>query len=179
VDLHGAGRKLKENDMETATLYHRDGHAKIFTVAEISRMASCGQIGAGRDWSSVKPPPPGWERETPKYRATRDLRPAERARYRLESPFGAVFNSEIWQYATREIKAGEIIETKEWPHPTFMPLNYGAERVLEFFNTRMKSRMTTSPWHGDGLRLDDGMSGKIIVSAATPQLQPMNLRPVA
>jgi hypothetical protein len=164
---------------KTATIYHRDGREKTVEVHEASRLAGAGQAGAGKDWSFVKPPPAGWERVVPKYRVTRDLRPAERARYRLESPFGTVLDSEIWQYGTRAYKAGEIIESKEWPHASFLPLNYGAERVLEFFNTRMKSRMTTSPWFGDSLRLDDGLSGTIVVSVVPPQLKPMDLRPVS
>ena len=164
----------------TETLYHRDdGHAQIFAVAEIARMASCGQVGAGKVWSSVKPPPPGWEREVPKYRVARDVRQAERARYRLEPPFGTGFESDVWQYGERAYAAGEIIETKEWPHPSFAPLNYSAEKVLDFFNTRMKSRLATTPWHIDRLRLDDGLTGNLVVQAAAPQLQPMDMRPAS
>jgi hypothetical protein len=107
------------------------------------------------------------------------MRPAERARYRFEPPFGTILDSGVWQYGTRAYKAGEIIETTAWPHPSFMPLTYGAERVLEFFNTRMKSRLTTSPWFGDSLRLDDGLTGAPIVSAAPPQLKQMDLRPAS
>jgi hypothetical protein len=164
---------------KTATIYHRDGREKTVDVHEASRLAGAGKVGAGRDWSFVKPPPAGWERDVPKYRVTRDVRPAERARYRLEPPFGTVFNSEIWQYGTREIKAGEIIETKEWPHPSFVPLNYGAEKVLAFFNSRMKSRLTTSPWLGDSVRLDDGLTGPGITQPVVQQLQPMDLRPAS
>jgi hypothetical protein len=149
--------------MKTTTIYHVDGSEKEVDIHEASRLTGAGQVGADKDWSFHKPPPLNWEREVPRYKATRDLRPAEVARYRMEPPLGTVFNSQIWQYATREIKADEIIESKDWPHPSFAPLNYGAEKVLEFFNTRMKSRMTTSPWFGDSLRLDDGLCGTIVV----------------
>jgi hypothetical protein len=33
-------------------------------------------------------------------------------------------------------------------------LNYSAAKVLDFFNTRMKSRLHRSPGRGDRLRLD-------------------------
>ena len=152
--------------MQTSTtIYHRDGREKTVDVHEASRLSGAGTVGAGKDWSFVKPPPAGWERVVPKYRVTRDVRPAERARYRFEPPFSTVFDPSVWQYADRAYTANEIIETKCWPAASFAPLNYGAERVLEFFNARMKSRLTTSPWYGDGLRLDDGLTGNIIVSA--------------
>jgi hypothetical protein len=175
LDLHGASRKLKENDMNTGTiaLYDRDGHEQTFTAAEISRMASCGQVGAGKDWTSVAPPPIGWEKIIPKYLATRDLRPAERARYRLEPPFSTVFDSEIWQYSDRTYyKANEEITTKSWPHPSMKPLNYSAERVLAFFNSRIKSRLATTPWHIDRLRLDDGLTGTVTIVDRSRSPQP-------
>ena len=159
--------------MQTSTtIYHRDGREKTVDIHEASRLAGAGTVGAGKDWSFVKPPPAGWERVVPKYRVTRDVRPAERARYRFEPPFETIFESDVWQYGERAYKASEneIIFTKAWPHPSFHPLNYSAERVLEFFNSRMKSRLTTSPWCGDGLRLDDGLSGSAI--------QPIAVKPI-
>jgi hypothetical protein len=134
VDLHRPGRKLKKGNLTmntgTQTLYHRDGHEETFDLDKIARMASCGQVGAGKDWSSVAPPPAGWRNEVPKYRARRDIQPTERARYRTEPPFGTGFGSDRWQYGTREIKRGEIIETKDWPHPSFEPLNYELSQNL-------------------------------------------------
>jgi hypothetical protein len=144
---------------KTTTIYHRDGRERTLDVHEASRLVGAGTIGANKDWSFYKPPPPGWEREIPKYRATRDLHPAPKERYRHEPPFGMTMDSDCWQYATRPVKAGEIIETKEWPHPSFHPLNYGAGKVLEFFNRSPKSRLTQTPWHGSSIRLDDGMTG--------------------
>lgn len=104
-------------------------------------------------------PPPGWERETPKYRATRDIHPTTKARFRLEPPFASLSDSDVWQYGEQPIKAGEILETRAWPHPSFRPLNYGAGKVLDFFNSRQKSRLPLSPWRGDRIVLDDGLTG--------------------
>jgi hypothetical protein len=84
--------------------------------------------------------------------------------------FGFAFGrstSDAWQYGTRIIKAGETIETREWPHPSFFPLNYAAQKVPEFFNTRQKSRLPKSPCHGDRLRLSDGLSGPGILIEPT------------
>jgi hypothetical protein len=124
-------------------------------------------------------PFPGWEREVPRYRATREVRPGEKARFRFEPPFALASDSDIWQYATRPISAGETIETKEWPHPSFRPLNYAAGKVLDFFNMRQKSRLARSPWEGDRLRLDDGLTGNEPALAVPPQLKPMELRPTS
>jgi hypothetical protein len=124
-------------------------------------------------------PPPGWEREMPKYRVLRDIHPAEKARFRFEPPFASASDSSTWQYGTRILKAGEIVETGEWPHNSFFALNFSARKVLEFFRTRQKSRMQRSPWAGERLRLDDGLTGNLVVQAAAPQLQPMDLRPAS
>jgi hypothetical protein len=159
---------------KTATIYQLDGREQTLDVLEAARLVGPRQVGAGKGWSFVKPPPLGWEREVPKYRVRRDLLPAERDRYRFESPFDM---GERWQYGTRAIKAGEIIETKDWPHASFIPLNYGAERVLAFFNTAIKSRMTNSPWHFGALRLDDGMSGPIVPAIDVPPPQSQSAPP--
>jgi hypothetical protein len=108
---------------------------------------------------SFSAPPPGWERETPKYRATRDLHPSPNDRHRFEPPFSTIWDSDVWQFATRPVTALEELETREWPHPSFRPLNYSAGKVLDFFNSRMKSRLARSPWAGDQIRLDDGLTG--------------------
>jgi len=111
------------------------------------------------DPAATDMPPPGWERETPKYRATRDIHPSPNSRHHLEPPFASLSDSDVWQYATRPIEAREEIESKGWPHPSFMPLNYGAGKVLDFFNSRQKSRLPRSPWRGDRIVLDDGLTG--------------------
>jgi hypothetical protein len=124
-------------------------------------------------------PPPGWEREIPRYRVSRDLRPAQRARYRLEPPFAQMLDSDTWQYGERELKAGEVISTCEWPHPSFRALTYGAAKVLEFFNLEIKSRLPRSPWNAGQLRLDNGLTGTTIVDVVPPQLKQMDLRPIS
>jgi hypothetical protein len=94
-------------------------------------------------------PPSGWECEVPKYRVVRDLTPAPKARYRFEKPFTEISDNNVWQYAERVYEAGEVIESTNWPHPTLWPLNYSAEKVLEFFNGALKSRLPVSPWYGN------------------------------
>jgi hypothetical protein len=122
-------------------------------------------------------PPPGWERETPKYRVIRETKPSPKARFRFEPPFASSSDSDVWQFGERTLKAGEIIETREWPHPMFFPLNYAAKKVLEFFNSRQKSRLGRSPYAAGGhLQLDDGLSNPLPKIVA-PQVHPMDLRP--
>jgi hypothetical protein len=102
--------------------------------------------------------PPGWEREIPKYRVTRDLKPAPKARFRSEPPFSMTWESDVYQYGARPMTTGETIETTDWPHASFRPLNHSAKMVLNFFNSAMKSRLTRSPWHEGRVRLDNGLS---------------------
>jgi hypothetical protein len=164
-------------------IFHIDGREQTLDVHEASRLVVARQAGAGKGWSFVKPPPLNWEREVPRYKATRDLRPAERDRYRSEPPFEKVSDSDAWQFGERPIKAGEIIETREWPHESFQPLSYGAGKVLDFFNTRQKSRLARAPWFVDRIRLDDGLTGAVIVQPVTPKaqakVQAMDLRPAS
>jgi hypothetical protein len=148
---------------------HRRTERDVMTTAHTAR----------RDTAIPSSPPPGWERETPKYRVMRDTQPAQKARFRFEPPFASCMDSDVWQYGEKPLKAGEIVETTAWPHPSFFPLNYGAKKVLEFFRASPKSRMQRSPWAGDQIRLDDGLAGNIVVQATPPQLQPMDLRPAS
>ena len=104
-------------------------------------------------------PYPGWERETPRYRATRDVHPSPNSRHRFEVPFSSFSDPDVHQYSERPIKAGEEFSSRDWPHPSFHPLNYSAAKVLDFFNSRQKSRLALSPWAGDQIRLDDGLTG--------------------
>jgi hypothetical protein len=162
---------LKENDMNTTTtIYHRDSvRERTLDVHEASRLVGAGTIGANTEWSFHKPPLLNWEREIPKYRATRNLHPSPMARHRLEPPWGMTFDSDCWQHAERPVKANEIITSKAWPHPSFYPLNYGASRVLDFFNNRTKSRLARSPWFIDRIHLEDGLSGPVAVNIPRPQ----------
>jgi len=121
-------------------------------------------------------PPPGWEREVPKYRATREIRPAEKARFRTEPPFETIFDNDVWQYGERPVARGDEIETTSWPHPSFRPQNYSAARVLSFFNSAMKSRLTPSPWHEGRIRLTNGLSDAPPIVVRAQQIkQPMDL----
>jgi hypothetical protein len=160
--------------MDTATIYHRDGREQTIDVHQASRLTY-----NDKAWSFVKPPPANWQYETPKYKATRDLRPALKARYRTEPPFESMSDPDVWQYGDRPIVADEIVETREWPHPSFRPLNYGARQVHAFFSLQMKSRLPRTPWFGNQIRLDDGLTGAFAVKVIPPQVQPMDLRPVA
>src|SRR6476469_208899 len=101
--------------------------------------------------------PQGWDREIPRYRASRDIEPAEKLRFRFETPFSQMADGDVWQYGHRPIERGEIIETPNWPHESFVALNYSAARVLEFFKIGPpKSRLPWRPWRGDRIELDDG-----------------------
>jgi hypothetical protein len=123
-------------------------------------------------------PPPGWECVTPRYRVVFDTYPSPKSRYRTEPPFTSGTQSDIWQFGERILKAGEIIESREWPHPMFFPLNYSAKRVLDFFNSQMKSRMARSPFFENEIRLKTGLSGTLPKIIVAPQVQRMDLRPV-
>ena len=103
---------------------------------------------------------------------TRDLRPSPNSRHRFEPPFETIFDPDVWQYCEKPLKAGEIIETREWPHSSFHPLNYGAGKVLDFFNNRTKSRLPRSPWYDDRIRLDDGLTGLAHVEIVRPKAPP-------
>jgi hypothetical protein len=116
-------------------------------------------------------PPANWQREVPRYRVGRDVRPSPNGRHRHEPPFSNFSDGSVWQQADRPHEAGEIIETTEWPHPMFSPLNYSAKKVLEFFGASQKSRLPRSPWADGRVRLSDGLSGslpKIIAPKVAP-----------
>jgi hypothetical protein len=123
--------------------------------------------------------PANWEKELPRYRVVRAVHPSPKPRFRFEPPFSNILDSSEWQYAERDYRANEVIESTDWPHPSFVPLNYSARQVQQFFSTQMKSRMQRSPWAGGRTRLENGLTGNLTPNAAAPQLQPMNLRPVA
>ncbi len=144
------------------TIFRPDGTSQAFPTDEaIFRV----RMSPG-EWSRSPPPPLNWQREIPRYRVTRDLLPAQKARFRSEPPFAETWQSDIWQYGERAVATGETIETTNWPHPSFRPLNFSAERVLQFFNSAMKSRLPRSPWFGDQVRLDNGLSGPTEIDIA-------------
>lgn len=152
------------------TIFRRDGRERAVGVHEASRLA-----GAGKDWSFEAPPPPGWERETPRYKVMADTKPAPKERFRYEPPFALLSESDTWQFGTRLHKAGEIIETREWPNPgTFNPEDLVARKIMDFYTTRQKSRLQRSPFNGDRLVLDDGLGGGAPV-ITPPRPEPVRL----
>jgi hypothetical protein len=131
------------------------------------------------EWSLTPPAPLGWEREIPRYRVTRDLKPAEKTRFRFEPPFSETA-SDTYQYGDRPLAAGEEIETTAWPHASMQGLNFSGQQVLAFFKTEMKSRLTQSPWFGNQVRLNNGITNApTVFDVRPPQIKPMNLRPAA
>lgn len=114
-------------------------------------------------------PPPGWEWETPKYRVGIAVYPSPNSRFRLEPPFTSCSDSNCWQYADRAYEQGEIVETREWPHANFHPLNYSAKKVVEFFNGRVKSRLPRAPWKDGKVVLTDGLG--LTGSGPRPQVK--------
>jgi hypothetical protein len=107
-------------------------------------------------------PPPFWDREIPRYLATKNLWPAEKVRFRYEPPLAQMADGDVWQYAHKPVVKGAEIQTKCWPPPSgFRPLNYSAARVLQFFNERQKSRLPWSPWRRDRVVLDDGLTSSM------------------
>jgi hypothetical protein len=105
-------------------------------------------------------PPLNWRRQIPKYRIERDTKPALKERFRHEPPFAQIMDPSEWQYGERVWPAGSVIETTEWPNPGSMTaLNFSAREVMEFFNSRQKSRMTRTPWRDGEVCLEDGLGG--------------------
>jgi hypothetical protein len=105
-------------------------------------------------------PPLNWKKEIPKYRISRETKPAPKERFRFEPPFSSGSESDVWQYGERVHKAGEVITTDQWPNPgTMTPLNYSAFQVMQYFSSRQKSRLPRSPWANDQVRLEDGLGG--------------------
>jgi hypothetical protein len=122
-------------------------------------------------------PPLNWRREVPKFRISGPTKPAPKERFRFEPPFSSGSESDVWQYGERVHKAGEVIQTTEWPNPgTMIPLNYSAKQVLEFFNSRQKSRLGRSPWRDGQVFLDDGLSNPL-PKIGVPKLPSVDLHP--
>jgi hypothetical protein len=125
-------------------------------------------------------PPADWEREIPRYLVVHDVHRAPKERFRFEAPFTDILDAREWQYAERDYRSGQIVETTSWPHATFAPLNFSAKQVMQFFSTQMKSRMQRSPFSGGRIRLDNGLVGSLTPQTTKPpQLQPMDLRPAS
>jgi hypothetical protein len=153
------------------TIYAPDGKTETLDANQAANKVRLDPAA----WSFRKFPPQNWEFETPRYRVSIQggVYPSPNSRFRFEPPFTSGSDNNVWQYAERAYKVGEIVETRHWPHASFKPLNYSAERVLDFFNARLKSRLTLSPWFGDSVRLGDGLSGPMVVNPTTPKLEPV------
>ena len=155
------------------TIYSNDGRTETLPADQ----ARYKTYMSPTEWSLTPPPPPGWERETPRYIATRDVRPSPNSRHRLEPPFTTIWQTDVWQFASQPIAAGAIVETRDWPHASFRPLNYSAEKVLSFFNSAIKSRLPRSPFFDGRVRLENGLSGPTEIdissrSGVTPAPRP-------
>lgn len=144
---------------EIIPIYRADGSSEMLR-ADLARNRV---HFAPHEWSLVKPPPLNWERTVPRYKARWAVRPANFSRQRFEAPWSQQLDSSIGQYLEpgQSIAAGEEVESTAWPAPGFVALNYSAERVIEFFNSAMRSRMANSPWRNGRIELDDGLSGPL------------------
>lgn len=90
-------------------------------------------------------PPLSWEKELPKYRATRALKPPVRP-IDCHHPV-RVGDPDTWQYAEGPVAAGEVLETSTWPHASLAPLNDSAKAVLKYFTSGQSfTRMPRAPW---------------------------------
>ena len=118
-------------------------------------------MGTPASTTAASAPPAGWDRETPKYRATRDLAPAFHLSVRFGPPRAGISAGGVWQYGHRRIKAGEVFESREWPHPSLQPLNESGRRVQQFFNSHPKNELPWRPWREDRVVLNDGLTSSM------------------
>lgn len=144
--------KQEGSTMEATIWDKTTGKPRTVNILEANRL-----VGGG-GWTHTAPLPAGWDRETPRYRASQDLLPAALPRHMSEKPFTEQDASNRWQYSDREIRAGEIIETRSWPHTSMQPENEIARQIREFFTTRQRSRMNASPFINGRLALEDGLT---------------------
>jgi hypothetical protein len=105
-------------------------------------------------------PPPGWQTQLPKYRATCDLWPPVKAQLRNALPIPRMADlDDVWQYAHDPIAAGDVIMSEGWPHPSLKPINESARRVHEYFLARNgKVWLPLRPWQDGRIVLDDKIS---------------------
>lgn len=144
--------------MMTATIYNEStGEARTIPHVQADHLVR----NSRGEWSFTAPLPKGWDHEVPRYRTSMDLQPSQYARHRQEPPFTSSTDAHMWQYAERPIAAGQEIESPLWPHASMVPLNETAKRVLEFFKSSPKSRLTQSPWRNGRLYLETGLSGVV------------------
>jgi hypothetical protein len=139
-----------------ATIWNQvSGERKDCTEAQADHMAR----NTRGEWSFKQPLPEGWDREIPRYRVQVDLHPSPLARHRREPAFVSSTDSTMYQFADRDLLAGEEISLTEWPHLSMLPLNESARQTLAYFRDHMKSRLQQTPWKNGRLRLEDGLFG--------------------
>lgn len=129
-------------DPNLSRIYGPDGAVRDL---DWRRASSEVQNSFGR-WSFTPPLPKGWEKETPKYRATRTVHPAANSRHATEAPFAHIGDEAEWQHGDRKVNAGEEISTKEWPHRSFVGLNDSAKHVLDLLGEPSGFVLPTKPW---------------------------------
>ncbi len=131
-------------DPNIARIYGPGGAVRDLEWARASAEV---QNSFGR-WSFTPPLPKGWEKETPKYRATKSVHPSHLARLADEPPVMLSSDDAEWQHGDRNVEAGEEIETKEWPHRSFVALNDSGKHILDLLNNRPVHVLPPKPWHG-------------------------------
>ncbi len=136
----------------TTRIYAKDGTHADHPFTEASRIVRT----MPNDWSLNAPDPIGWEKEKPRYRATRELYPAPKERMRTEPPISEMGDPNTWQYAENRVAEGEIVETDCWPHESMKGENFAGRKIVEHFNREMKSRLARSPVLGGIVVLQNG-----------------------
>jgi hypothetical protein len=123
-------------------------------------------------------PPLNWRKEMPVYRVRAETRPAPKTRFRFEPPFAQIMDPSEWQYGERVWPAGSVIATDQWPCAgTFVPLNYSAREVMEYFTSRQRSRLARSPFIDGQVRLEDGLSSDGPPKIVAPKMAATDLQP--
>jgi hypothetical protein len=107
--------------------------------------------------TAASAPTAGWQREMPRYRATRDLWPPSKPHFRHVPPVQILSEADdIWQYCGRKpVSVGDVVTTEDWPHPSFEPLCESARRVHAHLLAHRGRWLPTRPWQGDHVVLED------------------------
>ncbi|MBI3700582.1 MAG: hypothetical protein HY242_09100 [Afipia sp.] len=140
--------------MKSATQPPAEGLARIFALdgsgshRDLPFNEAHHEVSMKRDrWTFEKPPAPGWDRETPRYRVSsaEPIGPALRAIDKGMQPY-SFYAERYWQYGDRVVEPGEEVATTMWPHLAFQPINDAAREIVKYFTSYTRSRMGTSPW---------------------------------
>jgi hypothetical protein len=91
--------------------------------------------------------PTDWQLQTPRYKASRDLWPPSKPQFRHLPPTPCLSEADdIWQFANRPIAAGNFINTEDWPHWSFEPINESARHVHGYFLAHKNRWMPLRPF---------------------------------